>query len=415
MSAYERPVRSRSPLLIIFFTILIDMIGFGIVIPVLPLYAEQFAATSFQNGLLVGVFSLAQFIFSPIWGKASDRVGRKPILFVSILGTALGFFMMGAAGSLAMLFVARIIDGISGGNIGTAQAYIADITPPEKRSKSMGLIGAAFGFGFVIGPALGGILGSAYGHSAPMYFAGGLAVVNALLVLFLLPESLPKEKRAPRHNQPISDVFRHANGRLYGTVVATYFLLICGFSMMTAQFALFALHRFGLDAKHTGYLLAMVGIIGVVIQGGLIGRLVKRFGEARLATTGATLLAVSLAGMPTSGAVSTLLFWSAGMAIGNSLLMPTLTGLASQQVDAAWQGRALGVMQSSGSLARWIGPMLAGWLAAFDFVAGKPGPWYGRWPFWVGAALVGVTIFLTLTLPRTRPSVAFPAETSPTT
>jgi len=153
MSAYERPVRSRSPLLIIFFTILIDMIGFGIVIPVLPLYAEQFAATSFQNGLLVGVFSLAQFIFSPIWGKASDRVGRKPVLVISIIGTAIGFVILGAANTVWMLLLGRIIDGASGGNIATAMACIADVTTKENRSKNMGLVGAAFGLGFVIGPA----------------------------------------------------------------------------------------------------------------------------------------------------------------------------------------------------------------------------------------------------------------------
>ena len=195
----------RSPLLVIFITIFIDMVGFGIVIPVLPLYATGsiFHATNFQLGMLVGIYSFLQLICSPLFGKISDRVGRKPVLLVSVTGTCIGFLVMGAAGSLWMLFLARIIDGASGGNISTAQACIADVTPPDQRSKSMGLIGAAFGLGFVFGPAIGGVL-SKFSLSAPFYFAAGLALLNVFFIAFRLPETHGPNTASSRMKKPAS-------------------------------------------------------------------------------------------------------------------------------------------------------------------------------------------------------------------
>ncbi len=388
----------RAQLGIIFLTIFIDMVGFGIVIPVLPRYAEHFDATAVQNGLLVAAFSFAQFFAAPLWGKLSDRVGRKPVLFVSIIGTAVGFLMMGFATTLWMLFAARLVDGIAGGNIGTAQAYVADITTRAERSKAMGLIGAAFGLGFVFGPAIGGILSSTFSYETPMFFAAGLAFVNALLVLVILPETLPKERRGVQERESIFAVFQHSDRRTYSLVTATYFCLITGFSMMTFVFALFLYHKFGMDELHTGNILAMVGIVGVIIQGGLIGRLVKKFGEARLATAGSLILCASLFALPTAVGLPTLLVYSVGIAIGNSLLMPTLTGLGSRSVDQNWQGRGLGLMQSAGSAARWVGPAIAGWLLSFD--VGREKVFYAQTPLWTGASLVGIGIFLTLALPR---------------
>lgn len=389
----------RAQLGIIFLTILIDMIGFGIVIPVLPLYAEQYGATAIQNGMLIAVFSLAQFLAAPVWGKISDRVGRKPVLFVSILGTALGFWLMGAATTLSMLFVARLIDGIAGGNIGTAQAYVADISTPQERARAMGLIGAAFGLGFMVGPAIGGIMAGKFGYHSPMYLAAGMALVNALVVLAILPESLPPERRGEGRRESVFAVLHHSDRALYLRVTATYFLLTIGFSMMTFVFALFLFHRFGIDSLGTGVLFALVGFIGVVIQGGLIGRLVKRFGEARLATFGGAILAASLFGLPFANGWPLLLVFSMGLAIGNSLFMPTLTSLASRSVKAGWQGRGLGLFQSAASLARWIGPALAGVLLAMDL--GRAKEFYARTPLWAGAAIVAVSVILTLRLPRT--------------
>jgi multidrug resistance protein len=392
-------VTKRARLGIIFLTILIDMIGFGIVIPVLPLYAEQYGATALQNGLLVAAFSFAQFFFAPLWGKLSDRVGRKPVLFVSILATALGFLLMGLANSLWLLFVARLVAGAAGGNIGTAQAYVADISTKEERAKAMGLLGAAFGLGFVFGPAIGGIASNYFGLHAPFLLAAAMALGNAILVLAILPESLPKERRGHQTRASIFEVFHHSNGRVYGIVTATYFCLITGFSMMTTIFALFLFHRFDLDALHTGGMLAMVGLIGALIQGGLIGRLVKQFGEARLATAGAVILTLSLFALPLAGGMTMLIIYCAGVAIGNSLLMPTLTGIASRSVDQDWQGRALGLLQSAGSLARWIGPAAAGWFLSFD--VGRDREFYARSPFWAGAVLVGLAVVFTFWLPRT--------------
>jgi len=305
---------------------------------------------------------------------------------------------MGIGHSLTMLFVGRIIDGISGGSIGTAQAYVADITSPENRSKAMGLIGAAFGLGFVFGPALGGATASWFGESAPLYLAGALALANAVLIFFVLPESLPKEKRGSKKESLFPAILQHVRTGPYFTTVATYFILIAGFSIMTAVFALFVAHRYEFNTAQTGYVFAMLGVIGVVIQGGLIGRLVKKFGEARLATAGAAILTGSLFAMPFTASIPMLLLACAGIATGNSLLSPTLSGIASRNVDAEWQGRALGVLQSAGSLARWIGPVLGGWLLTFDLEKNIAA--YAQTPFWAASGLLLLTFLLCLRLPQ---------------
>jgi len=399
--------KTRSPLVIIFITIFIDLVGFGIVIPVLPLYAERYGASEATVGILLATYSAMQFVFAPILGKLSDRVGRRPVLLVSLIGTSIGFLLMGFAPSmpvgfalmgmaptLVWLFVARVIDGISGGNISTAQAYIADVTPPEERSKGMGLIGAAFGLGFIFGPAIGGAL-SHISPEAPFFFAAAMAAANATALYFLLPESLSAEHRSQARRGGILEVLEQSGSWQLGAVIATYFFSTVAFAMMTATFALFAAHRFKFNEAKTGYLFAYVGVIGAVIQGGLLGRLVKMFGDKPLAVTGTAIFAASVFCFPLSQTVAALAIASTGFAIGNSLMTPTLNALASKSVSAAWQGRVLGALASVASLARIIGPVLGGWLLSRDSDASAH---YGRTPYWTSAAIMLVALGLALTV-----------------
>lgn len=363
---------SRSPLVVILTTVFIDLVGFGIVIPVLPFYAEgtRFNATPRMVGLLFASYSIMQLIFSPILGSLSDKYGRRPVLLLSIIGTGVGFLVLGFAQTLPMLFAGRILDGITGGNISTAQAYIADVTTKENRASGMGLIGAAFGFGFIFGPAIGGIL-SRWGIQVPFIFAATLCFANALLLYFKLPETVTAQR--PAEN-------RAAGGRGFGQllnslkdsrlafVLTIYFLFVVSFSIMTTSFSLYTMFRFGYDAQHTGYLFAYVGIIAVIIQGGLIGRLVKRFGELPLVIVGALFFALSLFAVPfvgpAAGGLAALLVGGGIFSLGNSLATPALTSLASKSAPAGQQGSILGVTQSVASLARAIGPSLTAILIA---------------------------------------------------
>lgn len=356
----------RSPLLVIFITVFIDLVGFGIVIPVLPYYAEgtKFGATPTQVGLLFASYSVMQLVFSPVLGRLSDKYGRRPILLMSLLGTAIGFLVLGFATTLWMLFVGRIIDGISGGNISTAQAYIADVTTKENRAKGMGLIGAAFGLGFVFGPAIGGIL-SRWGINVPFLFAGGLAFANAILLYFTLPETVTADHPA-RVSAASGRGWRQLLVALreprLAYVLAIYFLGIVAFSIMTATFSLFMMFRLGYDAFHNGWVFAFVGIISAAIQGGMIGKLVKRFGEPLLIIVGALLFSASLFAIPfvtLASGLGVLLALGAATAIGQALSAPSLSSLASKTASAGEQGGVLGVMQSVASLARAVGPSLA--------------------------------------------------------
>ncbi len=403
------PDKSRKTTLgLVFLTLFIDMIGFGIVIPVLPLFAEdptRFNATSGQLAWVVGIYSLFQFVCAPLIGKLSDHFGRKPVLAISILGTAAGFVVLGAATTVTMLLVGRIIDGISGGNISTAMACIADSTTKEQRSRSMGMVGAAFGLGFVIGPALGGWL-SRFGVSVPFYFAAGLALLNAILVIARLPETLTPEVRArARENASIAEVFRgHA-----GTVTITLLSQlagITGFSVMTALFAIFCARRYGYDAAHVGNVFAFVGILGALMQGGVVRRLLRRPIEKPLAIIGTAILAASMAALAIlpagngGGALALLLLVCAGISIGNSLSTPTLNGLASRAVEPHCQGRLMGLMQSAGALGRFLGPMLGFSLVHFDPDATR----YGHTAFLASAALLALDCvllaFLRVPLPQ---------------
>ncbi len=400
---------NRSPLIIIFTTVFIDLVGFGIVIPVLPFYAEGtiFNATPRTVGILFASYSVMQLIFSPILGGLSDKYGRRPVLFLSIIGTGIGFLILGFADSIWMLFAGRILDGITGGNISTAQAYIADITTNENRAKGMGLIGAAFGLGFIFGPAIGGIL-SRWGINIPFLFAAGLCFVNAVLLYFRLPETITPDHPA-RHQaatgRGLKQLINSLKQPRLAFVLTIYFLFIVAFSIMTSTFSFYTMFRFGYDAQHTGYLFAYVGVIAVIIQGGLIGRLVKRFGELPLVIVGALCFALSLFAVPfvgpAAGGLAALLLGGGVFSMGNSLATPALNSLASKSVGPAEQGIVLGVMQSVASLARAVGPVLQAILIGTavahlgaDGLAHYMSDHSLFVTFWTGAAVMFLAFFL---------------------
>jgi len=404
----------RSPLIVIFTTVFIDLVGFGIVIPVLPFYAEgtAFNATPRMVGLLFASYSIMQLIFSPVLGRLSDKYGRRPVLLLSIIGTGIGFLILGVAKTVLMLFVGRILDGITGGNISTAQAYIADITTKENRAKGMGLIGAAFGLGFIFGPAIGGIL-SQWGIHVPFFFAASLCFANAVLLYFRLPETVTPDHPAKNQagGRTWRQVFLSLKQPRLASVLVIYFLFIVAFSIMTTTFSLYTMFRFGYDAKHTGYLFAYVGLIAVVIQGGLIGRLVKRFGELPLVIFGAFCFAISLFAVPfvgpAAGGLAGLLIGGGVFSMGNSLATPALTSLASKSVGAEQQGVILGVTQSTASLARAVGPSLAALLISSSIAhLGADGlPHFMsdhslRVTFWTGAAIMMMAFLITLQTAR---------------
>jgi MFS transporter, DHA1 family, tetracycline resistance protein len=413
----------RSPLLVIFITVFIDLVGFGIVIPVLPFYVEgtKFNASPRMVGLLFASYSVMQLIFTPVLGRLSDRHGRRPILFFSLLGTSLGFFILGFATQLWMLFLGRIIDGVTGGNISTAQAYIADVTTEENRAKGMGLIGAAFGLGFIFGPAIGGVLSKWDMHiggyfipgiSVPLIFAGALALANATLLYFVLPETVTPDHpaRASAATARWTQLIRALRSSRLAFVLAIYFLFVVAFSIMTSSFGLFTLFRFGFDAHDTGWIFAFVGVVGAIVQGGLIGRLVKMFGELPLVVTGALLFSASLFAIPLTGpgtGLLALLSLGAAFALGNGLATPSLTSLASKSVGKGEQGGVLGVTQSVASLARVVGPLIS---AALIYSA-SVNMGYDRKPhnmsdhsvahtFWAAAAVMFVAFLLAVYFAR---------------
>ncbi|NJM52018.1 MAG: MFS transporter [Blastocatellia bacterium] len=383
------------PLLIIFITIFIDLLGFGMVIPLLPFYAQDFQATPFEIGLLVSSYSWMQFFFSPIFGSLSDKYGRRPILFFSIIGSGIGYLMIGLAGSLMMVFAGRILGGITGANLSTAQAYIADITTRENRAKGMGLFGMAFGLGFIMGPASAGIL-SKFGHEVPFFVAAALSFANAILLYFILPESRKFGEIIQEKKGRIAELIESVKDSKFAIITLEYFLLVMAFSMMTTAFPLYTSHSFGYNAEQTGYVLAYVGLLAVIMQGGLLGKLSKKFGEANLVIVGCLMLVVSFISVPfvskDSYGLLGLLAGASCFAIGNSISSPALTSLASKNASESAQGKALGVMQSAASLARAISPMLTGIL--LNNVNNQVDDFSLRRNYWTAAAIMFLTVLV---------------------
>lgn len=390
------------PIAIIFVTILIDLIGFGIMIPVLPYYVKlpEFQASPFEIGMLFAIYSLMQFIFSPILGGLSDKYGRRPVLFFSLLGTSAAAMVTGLSTTLWMVFIGRMLDGVTGGNISTAQAYIADVTTKENRARGIGLVGAAFGLGFILGPVIGGLL-SRFGTHVPFFFVSGLALTNAISLYFFLPESRKlngNDKRESRPNR-LTELFSAFQNSRFGIVVLLYFLTVVAFSIMTTSFAQYTMFRFNYDAQQNGYIFGFIGFLAIMLQGGLFSRLVKTFGESRLIVVGCFLLFASLFAVPyvgpAFGGLTALLIGAGCFSIGNSLSSPALTSVASKEAEEESQGKALGTLQSAASLARAIGPAMAAFLLNDSITKDISDQTLFR-TFWTASAIMLLTVIISI-------------------
>jgi DHA1 family tetracycline resistance protein-like MFS transporter len=360
--------RKRSPLVVIFTTVFLDLVGFGIIIPLVGIYGRHYGASALQLAVLGSIYSLMQFFFSPVWGRLSDRMGRRPILLLSLLGSTLSYFLFAFANTLELIILSRALAGIFAANISTAQAYIADITPPKDRAKGMGLIGAAFGIGFTLGPPLGGISTAKLGLSAPGLIAGTLCLLNLTLAWFRLEESLPasireenarKAAESKRLAQWITFKRILNDPALFLPVVSTFFATFA-FSNLEQVFSLLIQKRFELGTESAAYKTGMVlmwsGILGALIQGGLIRKLVPKYGEKRLLITGLGLQGVAMVLFAHSPTYEAFFYTAIPLALGSGLINPTLASLVSKRALADEQGSVIGLKEGMGSLARIAGP-----------------------------------------------------------
>jgi DHA1 family tetracycline resistance protein-like MFS transporter len=386
----------------IWTTVAIDLIGFGIVLPILPQYARRFGATPAMIGVLVASFSMAQLAFAPIWGRLSDRIGRKPVLLISLFGTALGSLLTGVAGGLALLFIGRIIDGASGASVSVAQASVADVAEPQDRARLMGLLGAAFGVGFVAGPAIGAV-GAHFGPSVPFYLAAAIAFVNALIAIRRLPETspvrrFPRAEREPDSTsspdftsflrrsepeiRPLVPQEREGSAEIIRLITVSFIGMIA-FSGFEATFSLLTSSRFGLTLSATGVVFTVIGIALVAVQVGLVGRVNDRLGESSTLRLGLVLNAGGLGLLAVPGGWATLVPALMLLVVGQGLITPTLSSAVAGRAGRD-RGRWLGWQQSAGGLARVLGPITAGVL--FGIRVGAP--------YAVGAVLALIALSL---------------------
>jgi DHA1 family tetracycline resistance protein-like MFS transporter len=379
-------------LLPIFLVVFVDLLGFGLILPLLPFYAETYGATPVIVGLLTASYAAAQLIGAPILGRLSDRFGRRPVLLVSIFGTLIGFLFLGLAEPLGsrlagilnlidsrnafiigFLFFSRILDGLTGGNISVAQAYISDITSGADRAKGLGLIGAAFGLGFIFGPALGGLL-SAWGYATPAFTAAGLASLNLVAVYFRLPESLTARARSlylsrPRPEFSVPALWQALNRPRVGPLLHIRFFFGLAFAMFQSIFALFAQYRLGLDARGTGFVLTYVGVLAALVQGVGVGRLAARYSEKNLIFSFIAIMSVSMIGWALTPNVWVMLVVLAPIALSGGVLNTILSSSLTKVVRSEEVGGTLGLAASVESLTRVIAPSVGG------FLIGSLGTW----------------------------------------
>ena len=382
----------------VFMTMFLDLVGFGIIIPIQPFFAENFGASPTLITLLGGSFSLMQFIFVPPWGRLSDRIGRRPVMLISIAITAIGYALFATAESIEMLFIARMMAGFGAANIATSQAIMADISTAENRAKAMGVIGAAFGLGFVFGPAIGGLLGQ-ISPQTPIWVAAGLSTLNFISAVFLLPETLKKDQRAKRELNLFKVFARVANKPNVTPLLVTTLVITGGFSLMEQVLGLFIEHTwvttsmditrdvaFKEAAALTGIVLVVIGIVMSLVQGRYIGTLVKRYGEKKLLYVGAVGNVVVLALIPATAwlGFGGLIGVAVLMGVFSGLWSPSLQAILSRSVETDEQGATMGLNHSLGSLGRTLGPVIAGIL----YEVGRPVP------FLIGAGIITITILL---------------------
>ncbi len=398
----DKPKRVLLP---IFLIVVVDILGMTMILPLLPFYAERYGASPQMVGLLVATYALCQLFAGPILGKLSDRYGRRPLLIVSQLGTFVGFLILGWAPSLIWIFLSRVMDGATAGNLSLAQAYISDVTEPENRAKSFGVIGIAFGIGFMIGPALSGFLAQ-YDYSYPAWAAAALSMTSVLCTYFLLPEARPhaNEESGPGGKRlglldwgAYAKYFRNEQ---LAPILMQFFCFCAMFSIFMSGFALFAERRFFVDGhafgpKEVGYLYAYSGLLGVIIQGGLLGRMVKALGESVLARAGFVSAAAGLVALAFVGPGPMLVAVFTAVAFGTGVLRPALTSLVTRSVSRREQGVVLGLTQSLNSISSILSPLVAGLLIG-----------HARLQAWaMTAAAVSATGFVIGTLSsRSRPA-----------
>ena len=356
--------KSGARLSVIFLTVLIDLIGFGIIIPILPFYAQRFGVAGLGYGLLVGAYAATQFIATAVLGRLSDRWGRRPVLLITMLLNAAGYIAFAFAGSYAVLLVARLVSGFAVGNISVAQAYVADITTSENRSKGMGVIGAAFGLGFIIGRAVGGLSGHYWGHAAPGLFAAGLSLLNFALAWRILSESLHEHHRTTKPMFAFGQfgrAFAHPELRW---LMAAWFLAPVAFAGYTTALPLHTTRVFGWHEKELGWLFVVIGVCAAIVQGWGFGRLSKLTGDRPLLVTGMFGMAIAIGVVPFLTSGLSLYGWTVLLALSNSLFAPAANGMVSVLADPTEQGTVLGVAQSLAALGRLAGPAAIG--AAYD-------------------------------------------------
>ncbi len=377
----------------IILVVFIDLLGFSLILPLLPYYAETFKANQTVTGILIASYALMQLIGAPILGRLSDRYGRRPVLLVSVFGTFLGFLLLGFANALWMLFVSRIIDGITGGNLSVAQAYISDVTDEKSRSKGLGMVGAAFGLGFIIGPVTGGLL-SQWGYAVPAFAAAAISFINLILIYAWLPESLTEEKRSQmtekRPAVTLNALLVAFQRPFTGSILITRFFFGLAFAIFQTIFSLYALAKFNLTARDTGFVLTYVGVLSVIVQGFLVGRLTNRFREDILITASVVLMGISLLGWALAPSLLWLYIIMTPTALSGGLLNTLLSSTLTKAVAPQEIGGILGLSSAVESATRIIAPLLGGVLLQ------QIGTWA---PGIFGAVvMVGVSIYVFITI-----------------